>query len=115
MLIISICSAACTPSCLSEALYNSGICQRAKTKLNAAKATKGLVNTFAKRSAREGFIRGRISQSGVPRIINGGAISVISTCCSMCMLNKYFSLKMWIGEVNATARTITPVVKVAIF
>ena len=54
-----------------------------------------------------------ISQSGVPSSSSGGATSVSSTCCSMCALNRYWSLRMCSGESSEKNMTSTPRVNVA--
>ena len=74
------CSAMCIPWFVTEELYKAGMCHMEKMRLKEAKATTGWVATRASRKARSGRSRGRMSQSGVPRISSGGATSVSSTC-----------------------------------
>jgi len=77
---INRCSTKCTPWFVTDTWYKLGRCQIENTRLNTKNAPTGLVNIFNPLNAQLGRSKGRISQSGVPIIRNGGAMSVMRTC-----------------------------------
>ena len=96
-----------------DKLYRARICHIEKTKLKLIIAKTGLVNIDAIRNAIRLVVTGFNSLLGSPSIKSGGAIKVSMTCWNMCILNKYWSLKICMGDSNAKKITITPTVKLA--
>ena len=74
------------------------MCQIANIKLKDITATTGCTINLTIFSGLLLFKMGDINQLGIPNMINGGAIRVIRTCCTICALKRYWSLNICNGE-----------------